>query len=96
MAQGTYDTAEISSHATLARQRSDELQQAVANLRSAAAQLSAVWTGPGAQSFQATREQWERAVVPLQESLAGMSQALNQASSAYETNESNISRAFGG
>ncbi|WP_433046460.1 WXG100 family type VII secretion target [Dactylosporangium sp. CS-033363] len=95
MTQGTFNTGEISAHASLTRQRAEELQQAVANLRSAAQQLQAVWTGPGAQSFQGTREQWERAVVPLQESLASMGQALNQASQSYESNENTISRAFG-
>jgi WXG100 family type VII secretion target len=96
MAQGTFDSAEIANHAALTRQRAADLEQAVANLRSAAAQLAAVWTGPGAGAFQATRDQWERAVVPLQESLAAMGEALNQASAAYETNEATISRAFGG
>jgi WXG100 family type VII secretion target len=96
MAQGTFDSAEIATHASLTRQRSEELQQAVANLRSAASQLAAVWTGPGAAAFQSTREQWEKSVTPLQESLSSMGEALNQASSAYETNESSIARAFGG
>jgi WXG100 family type VII secretion target len=96
MAQGTFDSAEIANHANLTRQRSDELEQAIGALRSAAGQLSAVWTGPGAAAFQTTREQWERAVHPLLESLQQMGVVLNQASSAYETNESSIARAFGG
>jgi WXG100 family type VII secretion target len=96
MAQGTFDSAEIANHANVTRQRSEELQQAIGALRSAAAQLSAVWTGPGAASFQATREQWERAVQPLLESLQQMGVVLNQASSAYETNERSIAQAFGG
>ena len=50
--------------------------------------------GPGAAAFQTTREQWERAVQPLLESLQQMGLVLNQASSAYETNESSIARAF--
>ena len=95
MAQGTFDSAEIANHASVTRQRSEELQQAIGALRSAAGQLAAVWTGPGAAAFQSTREQWERAVLPLQESLQQMGEVLNQASSAYETNESSIARAFG-
>jgi WXG100 family type VII secretion target len=96
MAQGTFDSGEIATHASLTRQRAEDLQQAIGNLRSAASQLAAVWTGPGAAAFQGTREQWEKAVVPLQESLAAMGDALNQASSAYESNESSIARAFSG
>jgi WXG100 family type VII secretion target len=96
MATGTFDSNEIASHASLTRQRSADLEQAIATLRSAASQLSAVWTGPGAAAFQATREQWEKAVTPLQESLRSMGDALNQASTAYESNESSIARAFGG
>jgi WXG100 family type VII secretion target len=95
MAQGTFDTAEIANHASLTRQRADELQQAIGNLRGAAAQLAAVWTGPGAASFQTTREQWEKAVAPLQECLSNMGVALNQASNAYESNETSIASAFG-
>ena len=72
------------------------MQQALAALRSAAGQLSAVWTGPGAAAFQATREQWERAAQPLQETLQQMGEVLNQASASYETTESSIARAFGG
>jgi WXG100 family type VII secretion target len=96
MTQGQFDTAEIASHASLTQQRADELEQAITALRSAASQLAAVWTGPGASSFQSMRDQWERSVVPLQESLAGMSSALGQTGTAYESNESSISRAFGG
>ncbi|GEM_PF-5371237 len=95
MATGTFDSGEIANHAALTRQRSADLEQAIANLRSAAGQLAAVWTGPGAAAFQATREQWEKAVVPLQESLTNMGEALNQASTAYESNETSIARAFG-
>jgi WXG100 family type VII secretion target len=96
MATGTFDSAEIANHARLTQQRAADLEQAIGNLRSAAAQLAAVWTGPGAAAFQATREQWEKALVPLQESLVSMGAALGQASTAYDTNESSIARAFGG
>jgi WXG100 family type VII secretion target len=96
MATGTFDSNEIANYASLTRQRSADLEHAIANLRSAASQLSAVWTGPGAAAFQATREQWEKAVIPLQESLTSMGNALNQASTAYESNETSIARAFGG
>jgi WXG100 family type VII secretion target len=96
MAQGTFDTAEIANHANLTRQRADELQQAIGNLRAAAGQLAAVWTGPGAASFQATREQWEKSAAPLQECLSQMGLALNQASTAYESTETSIASAFGG
>lgn len=95
MAQGTFDTAEIANHAALTRQRAEDLQQAVLNLRNAAAQLSAVWTGQGAAAFQSARDQWERAVVPLQESLANLGSTLNQTSQAYDSNESSIAHAFG-
>jgi WXG100 family type VII secretion target len=95
MAQGMFDTAEIANHAALTRQRADELQQAIGNLRAAAAQLAAVWTGPGAAAFQSTRERWEKSVAPLQECLSSMGLALNQASAAYESNETSIATAFG-
>ncbi|GAA1539377.1 hypothetical protein GCM10009827_068310 [Dactylosporangium maewongense] len=96
MPAGTFDTAEIANHAALTRQRAADLEQAVANLRAAASQLAAVWTGPGAQAFQNTRTQWEKAVVPLQETLDAMGQALGQAGTAYESTESSIAKAFGG
>lgn len=96
MATGQFDTAEIANHASITRQRAADLQQAIAGLRSAAGQLAAVWTGPGAAAFQGAREQWERAVTPLQESLDLMGQALGQAGTAYETNEASIAKAFGG
>jgi WXG100 family type VII secretion target len=95
MATGTFDSAEIANHAQLTQQRAADLEQAVVNLRSAAAQLAAVWTGPGAAAFQSAREQWEKAVVPLQESLVNMGAALSQTSTAYESNETSIARAFG-
>jgi WXG100 family type VII secretion target len=96
MAQGTFDSNEIANHAALTRQRAADLEQAITNLRSAAGQLAAVWTGPGAAAFQSARDQWEKAVSPLQQTLDEMGSALNQTSTAYESNESSISRAFGG
>lgn len=96
MTHATFDTGEIANHAALTRQRADDLQQAILNLRSAASQLAAVWTGPGASAFQTARDDWERAVLPLQESLVSLSATLSQTSSAYDSNESSIARAFGG
>ncbi|MDI1460644.1 WXG100 family type VII secretion target [Catellatospora sp. KI3] len=91
-----FDTAEIENHASATRQRADELQQAITALRAAANQLANAWTGPAASSFQTTREQWERSVVPLQESLAAMSAALGGAARAYESAEGSITKSFGG
>jgi WXG100 family type VII secretion target len=95
MAQGTFNTEEIAQHASLTRQRAADLQQAIGNLRAAAGQLAAVWTGPGAAAFQSSRDQWEKATIPLQTALDTMGQTLTQASTAYEQNENDITRAFG-
>jgi WXG100 family type VII secretion target len=95
MAIGSFDSAEIANHAQLTRQRAADLEESIANLRSAAAQLSSVWTGPGAAAFQTAREEWERAVQPLQQSLLNMGQALGQAGQAYEQNEASIQQVFG-
>jgi WXG100 family type VII secretion target len=96
MPRGEFDSLEIDSHATLTRQRAEELEQAIDALRAAAGQLAAVWTTPAGMAFQAQREQWERSVKPLQESLHNMSNALSGASSAYDQTEQSISKAFGG
>jgi WXG100 family type VII secretion target len=94
MAQGSFDSTEIQSHATLTQQRADDLQQAIVSLRSAAGQLAAVWTGPGASAFQSAREKWEQALTPLQEALTTMGASLSKVSSVYESNETSIAGAF--
>lgn len=96
MPQGQFDSIEIANHASLTRQRAEELDQAIGALRSAASQLAAVWTGPASTAFQAQRNQWEQSVKPVQESLQAMSSALSGASTAYESTESTITKAFGG
>jgi WXG100 family type VII secretion target len=92
----TFDVEAIGRHSAVTRQRAEEMQQAIAALRAAANELSTVWTGPAAARFQATRDEWERAVTPMQESLAAMSSALSGAASAFSAAEDSIAKSFGG
>jgi WXG100 family type VII secretion target len=94
MPQGAFDSDEIKRHSALTQQRATDLENAIAELRSAASQLAQVWTGTGASAFETARGNWEAAVKPMQESLEGIAKTLGQTSDIYASNETSIAQAF--
>ncbi|GMA27242.1 WXG100 family type VII secretion target [Arenivirga flava] len=58
--------------------------------------VSGDWGGSASQSFNELYGQWDTAAIQLKESLAGISDLLNQASLSYEDSENAISGTFRG
>jgi len=54
------------------------------------------WSGQASQSFTELYGQWDQSALQLKESLAGISDLLNQAALSYEDSETSISGMFRG
>ncbi|GMM95476.1 MULTISPECIES: WXG100 family type VII secretion target [Microbacterium] len=94
MAVFSVDSDAVLSTTTAVRGTVDRLQGEVHAMLAQLTQLQSSWTGPAAMAFQGVVEQWRGTQRQVEESLATISAALEQAGRQYADAEQTTAGLF--
>jgi WXG100 family type VII secretion target len=97
MAEIRVTSESLSGVASQLNSGSSSIESQLSNLKSLVDGLvNGDWSGSASQSFNELYGQWDQAAIQLKESLAGISELLNQAALSYEDSENSIAGTFQG
>lgn len=88
------DSEAVLAHATAARQTVGRIQGEVTALHSQLEQLQSSWTGGAAAAFHQVVAEWRTTQQRVEDSLAAISGALQQAGQQYADAEQHNTRLF--